>query len=269
LKFEGRAAFVTGAGGGIGGAVARRLVEEGAAVAVVDLDGEKARAVAQEIGGNSGHAVPLEVDITNEDAVKGAVGQARRQIGEIDILVNSVAGDPNEGVHDLAHEEWDRDFDVTLKGPFFCIKHCLPGMIARRRGCVVNVATVGAFLALGNEAYAAAKAGLVSLTKSVAVRYGPVGIRCVGIAPGTILTGAPAEQKRLERDPEVFDRLLKWYPIRRLGKPDDVANAVLFLASEEADWITGCVLPVDGGLLAGNIPMIQDLVGDWPELAEE
>jgi len=149
---------------------------------------------------------------------------------------------------------------VVLKSVFLCSKAVLRPMIDRRRGVIVNIASVNGLSALGNEAYSAAKAGVISLTQGIAVRYGGQGIRCNAIAPGTIRT--PIWQTRMDRDPEVFERLVKWYPLGRVGEPDDVANAALFLASEEASWITGTVLPVDGGLLAGNFRMTRELLAE-------
>jgi len=139
----------------------------------------------------------------------------------------------------------------------------LPGMIARRRGVIVNIASVNALAYFANEGYSAAKAGMISLTRSIAVRYGNEGIRCVAIAPGSIRT--PAWQDREEKDADVFERLKKWYPLGRIGDPEDVASAALFLASDEASWITGSVLRVDGGLLAGNARMAGELVAAHDE----
>jgi meso-butanediol dehydrogenase/(S,S)-butanediol dehydrogenase/diacetyl reductase len=150
--------------------------------------------------------------------------------------------------------------DVVLKSVFLCSRAVLPSKIERRGGAIVNIASVNGLSALGNEAYSAAKAGVINLTQGIAVRYGPHGVRCNAVAPGTIRT--PVWQERVKRDPRVFERLVKWYPLGRVGEPDDVANAVMFLASEEASWITGTVLCVDGGLLAGNFRMTRELLAE-------
>jgi NAD(P)-dependent dehydrogenase (short-subunit alcohol dehydrogenase family) len=131
-------------------------------------------------------------------------------------------------------------------------------MIRRKSGVILNVSSVNALGYFGNEAYSAAKAGILSLTRSLAVRYGPSGIRANAIAPGTLKT--PAWEERSSRDPEIFDRVASWYPLGRVGEPEDIANAALFLASDEASWITGVVLPVDGGLLAGTAKFMQEIV---------
>jgi meso-butanediol dehydrogenase/(S,S)-butanediol dehydrogenase/diacetyl reductase len=117
---------------------------------------------------------------------------------------------------------------------------------------------VNALAYYGNEAYSAAKAGIISLTRSLAVRYGPLGIRANAIAPGTLRT--PAWEERRQKDPDVFERLAKWYPVGRVGEPEDVVGAALFLASDEAAWISGAVLPVDGGLTAGNMQMVREMM---------
>jgi NAD(P)-dependent dehydrogenase (short-subunit alcohol dehydrogenase family) len=155
---------------------------------------------------------------------------------------------------------WDLNVDVVLKGAFFCAQAALPGMLERRRGVILNVASVNGLTGIGEEAYSAAKAGMVNLTQNLAVRYGNRGVRVVCIAPGTIRT--PIWDERVARDPQVFDKLAAWYPLGRVGEPEDVASAALFLCSDEASWITGVTLPVDGGLLAGIYRMSDALGGD-------
>jgi meso-butanediol dehydrogenase/(S,S)-butanediol dehydrogenase/diacetyl reductase len=158
----------------------------------------------------------------------------------------------------MEEETWERDLRGVVTSAFLCTKRVLRPMIDRGRGVVVNIASVNGLAYIGNEAYSAGKAAMLNLTQSVAVRYGHYGVRCVAIAPGSIAT--PAWQERVEREPDVLERLVKWYPLRRVGTPDDVANAALFLASDEASWITGTVLRVDGGLLAGNEIFTNELL---------
>jgi NAD(P)-dependent dehydrogenase (short-subunit alcohol dehydrogenase family) len=157
---------------------------------------------------------------------------------------------------------WDKDVDVCLKGVFLCSRRVLPRMIERRKGVILNISSVNGLAYLGNEAYSAAKAAVINLTQSIAVRYGPQGIRANAIAPGTIRT--PIWQERIQKEPNIFERLKRWYPLGRVGEPEDVANAALFLASDEASWITGIVLRVDGGLMAGNGVMTQELLTELP-----
>lgn len=257
-RFDGDVAVVTGAGSGIGAAVARAFAAEGATVVLVDHDRDSAFAIRGQIAGSGGKAEVAVVDVSDGARVKEILLPLLDGLGRVDVLVNNASAAGGDGLVDLPESEWDRDVDVTLKGSYLCTQAVLPSMIARGNGAIVNVASVNGLLHLGQEAYGAAKAGLMQLTKSVAVRYGPHGIRANAVAPGTVRT--PAWSERVRRDPAIFDRLARWYPLRRVGEPEDVTGAVLFLASDEARWITGVTLPVDGGLVAGNLPLAHELL---------
>ena len=262
-RFDDRVTIVTGAGSGIGRETARRLAAEGAQVMVADRDGERAGEVAHEIAAAGGTAIATRTDVSVAGEVAAMAATARESLGPIDLLVNNAAIARGDDVLAIDEATWDEELAVDLKGAYLCAKEALPDMIERRRGAIVNVATVNAFSALGHEAYSAAKAGLVSLTRSLAVRYGRFGVRANAVAPGTIRTAVWRE--RLEKDPQIFEKLAPWYPLGRVGDPEDIAPAILFLASDEAAWITGVVLPVDGGLLAGNYRMSRDLQAEFGE----
>ena len=253
-------ALVTGGGSGIGRAIGHRFAREGAKVIVADRAGERAETVAGEIAAAGGEALAVESDVTDRAAVGATVERAVERFGRVDVLVNnagvSIGGDPVT----MDEATWDLNFDVVLKGAFFCAQAVLPGMLERQRGVILNVASVNGLTGIGEEPYSAAKAGMVNLTQNLAVRYGDRGIRVNCVAPGTIRT--PIWGERLARDPGVFDKLAAWYPLGRVGEPEDIANAALFLCSAEAAWITGVTLPVDGGLLAGSHKMSRDLGGD-------
>jgi len=255
MRFKDHVVIVTGSGSGIGRVMAQKFASEGAKVAVVDWKGEKAEEVAAEIGG-SAHA--FRADVSRGADVKKMVKEVASKLGPVDVLVNNAAIADGDDVLKIDEPTWERDVAVVLKSVFLCSQAVLPSMIDRGGGVIVNITSVNGLSALGNEAYSAAKAGVINLTQGIAVRYGHHGIRCNAIAPGTIRT--PIWQERIDRDPVVFERLVKWYPLGRVGEPEDIANAAMFLASDDAAWITGTVLTVDGGLLAGNYQMTRELL---------
>ena len=254
MRFDGRVVIVTGAGSGIGRVIVQRFAGEGAKVAVVDWVADRADGVTAEIASAGGSALSVHADVSSRRDVDAS------ELGPVDVLINNAAIAEGDDVLQMDEATWDRDVAVVLRSVFLCCRAVLPSMIDRRTGAIVNISSVNGITALGNEAYSAAKAGMLNLTQGIAVRYGAHGIRCNAIAPGTIRT--PIWQARIDRDPVVFQRLVKWYPLGRVGEPDDIANAAMFLASDEASWITGAVLPVDGGLLAGNYRMTRELLAE-------
>ena len=253
-RFDGASVLVTGGGSGIGRAISRRFAADGASVLVADIAGERAEEVAREIGGAA-----VQADVT----VAADVARMVAAVDRVDVLVNNAGGGMADDVLEIDEEEWDKDVALNVKSAFLCSKAVLPGMIERGGGVIVNIASVNGLAFFANEPYSAAKAGLISLTYSMATRYGRHGIRAVAVAPGTIRT--PIWQERVDKEPEIFERLVRWYPLRRVGEPEDVAAAAAFLASDDAAWITGTVLRVDGGLLAGNERMARELVADFSE----
>ena len=258
-RFAGRVAVVTGAGAGLGRAVALRLAAEGAGVLVADLDGARAGAVAREVEAAGGRAHAVAADVAEPAAVEGIARTARDRLGPVDLLVANAARAEDPDLLATTPEGWDRQVAVTLRGPFLCARAVLPGMRERRRGAIVAIGSVNGVGAFGNEAYSAAKAGLASLVRSIAVNYGPDGVRANLVVPGTLRTAAWDE--RLARDPDALERVARWYPLGRVGEVHDVVGPVLFLLSDEAAWVTGAALVVDGGLLAGNGPMTRDILG--------
>ena len=253
-SLDGKTALVTGGGSGIGQAICRRFAADGASVVVADVVGERAEEVAAEVGGRA-----VRADVTVAADVERMVAEA----GRVDVLVNNAGGGMADDVLEIDEDAWDADVELNLKSAYLCSKAVLPGMIERGAGVIVNIVSVNGMAFFANEPYSAAKAGLISLTRSMATRYGRHGVRSVAIAPGTIRT--PIWQERVEKEPAIFERLVRWYPLRRVGEPDDVAAAAAFLASDDAGWITGEVLRVDGGLLAGNERMSRELVANFDD----
>lgn len=258
MRLREKRVVITGGASGIGRAIAERFAAEGAVVAIADLDAAGAARAAVEIAGSGGRAFAFEVDVADEERVADMVGRVERELSGIDVLVNNASNIPHDDLLGMSTEEWDLDVRVALRGPYLCTKHALPGMLVRGSGAFVNITSVNALGFYGNEAYSAGKAGLISLTRSVAVRYGPSGIRANAIAAGTVRT--PVWSHRVELNPNVFDEVAKWYPLQRVGNPVDIANAALYLASDEAGWVTGAVIPVDGGLTGGSYRMTAELV---------
>ncbi|MBM7787097.1 SDR family NAD(P)-dependent oxidoreductase [Tenggerimyces flavus] len=242
LRFEGKAALVTGAAHGIGRAIAERLAGEGARVALADLDLAAAEALASELGGG---AQAVRCDVTDDEDVRTAIGTAVEQLGGLDVLVNNAgqgSGVPfDEG--DDAH--WQQQLDLNLFGAVRCTRAALPQLL-RGKGNVVSIGSVNGIAAFGDIAYSTAKAGLQNLVKNLTKQYGPRGLRFNVVAPGTIRTRNWDGREDMLR--HLAQRL---YPLRRVGEPADIAAAVAFLASDDASWISGITLPVEGGALSG------------------
>lgn len=254
MKFEGKTVLITGAGGGIGARTAARFDAEGAAVAVVDIDADAATAVA----GSLAQGLAITADVSSPEALREAMQTIEERFGGVDVLINNAMSVSETPFLEITPAEVHRDVDVSLLGPFFASQLVIPGMIERGHGVILNVSSVNALGYFGNEAYSAAKAGLISLTRSIASQFGEFGIRCNAVAPGTVATDY--WQMRAERDPQVLEHAAQWYPLGRVGTPTDIAEALLFLASDAASWISGVTLPVDGGLLSGNLAMTKSIV---------
>lgn len=251
MRFSDRVAVVTGGGGrGLGSTVASALAREGARVTVADLDQGAAEDAAQRIRDEGGEAIGLRVDVRDHAQVERMVAQTKDRFGGVDILVNNAFTSCPDSILEADLQAWARDIDVILKGAFLCSRAALPDMLQRGGGAIVHLSSVNAHTYVGASAYSAAKAGLESLSRSISVEFAGLGIRSNVVVPGTFAT--EAWESRRQRHPDILDRLAHWYPTGRVGRIEEIAAAVLFLASEDASWITGAALPVDGGLLAGN-----------------
>lgn len=250
-KLKGKVALITGAAGGIGGAAALTLAEEGAAVALVDLRLEAAESVAQQVTSAGADAVAMEADVADEDAVAAAVERTVDTFGTVDVLLNNAGLALQRSLIETSVEEWERVMSVNLRGSFLFIKHAAPRM--RNGSSIVNIASVAALMAVRESAaYTAAKGGLMSLTRVAAAELGP-GIRVNCICPGTILTAMPEEMLRNRGGGDASTGAAltaEKYILGRLGEPDEIARVALFLACADSSFVTGSVITADGGVTA-------------------
>jgi NAD(P)-dependent dehydrogenase (short-subunit alcohol dehydrogenase family) len=242
-RFAGMVVLVTGAGHGIGRAVAERFGQEGARVVVNDV-ARSADAAAQAIVGAGGEAVGVVADVSKKADVDRLFDSALEKFADVNVLVNC-AGLVNESRHFFDGDEawWDRVLDVNLKGVYLCSDRAARLMARRKGGCIISMSSGGATRAhRGNVAYDASKGGIEAFTRAAALDLAPYGIRVNAVAPGSILTSPATEQEQAERG--------KTIPLGRMGLPEDIADATVFLASHDARYVTGHTLVVDGGLLA-------------------
>ena len=242
-------AFVTGAGAGIGRAIAQRLAAEGARVAVADIDLARAQATEKLIQKGNGTAMAVQVDVTRADAVSAAVGQVHAAFGPIEILVNNAGWDKMELFIDNDPALWDRLIAINLKGVLYCCRAVVDDMIAAGRGKIVNISSDAARVGSTGEAvYAACKGGVISFSKSIARELARHHIMVNVVCPGPTNTPLIAELTSHELGAKIIEATRKTNPFRRLGEPEEIAGAVVFFASADADFITGQVLSVSGGL---------------------
>jgi len=251
--------FVTGAGGdGIGYATCLAFARAGYDVVasdIVSLD-----RTVDDVRATGRRSIGLTMDVCKSKDIERAVSQAMQTFGRIDVLVNNAARSLGTDILEMPTETWYANIELALNSVYLVTKAVLPHMLSSGRpSAIVNVASVNGQSGLGEEAYSAAKAGVINLTQNLAVRYGPQGVRVNCVSPGTIETALWRE--RLAYNPHVLENLKKHYPLGRLGKPENVAEAILFLASEKASWITGVTLNIDGGLMAGSSQLQRDLMG--------
>ena len=255
MRLQGKVAIVTGGSLGIGAGIVRRLVQEGAAVTLdYHIHNDAANAIAQEVQAAGGKVLVVQADVSDVGSVQNLVAQTVQAFGHLDILVNNAGIEQPQPFLEVAQDAFDRQIATDLKGPYFAAQAAARQMVAQGGGgAIINISSVHEDIPMvGNAVYCAAKGGLRMLTRTLANELAPHGIRIVNVGPGAIET--PINKATLA-DPQKHAALLAEIPLGRLGQPNDVANAVVWLASDEASYVTGTTLFIDGGLMiyAGSL----------------
>ncbi len=251
MRLENKVAVVTGGGTGIGEAIAKVFAREGAKVAITGRRKDELERVVRDIERKGGQALALQGSVTNEQNVQEAVVATVRTFGHLDILVNNAGNLFHVApLHEITDEVWDETIDIFLKGVFRFTRAVIPTMIRQGGGSIVNISTIAALKAIPgflNHPYAAAKAGVNMLTKTIAIEYAKAKIRCNAVCPAGVVTPGVAS---MISDPKVREWADAMHPLGRMGMPEEIAEAVLYFASDESRWTTGSILTVDGGVMA-------------------
>lgn len=244
MRFQGKVAIVTGAGKGIGKSIVQKFAQEGALVTVADIHGQSCEETASEINRAGGRAITAVANIAITEDAQKLIETTLQTYGRIDILVNNAGIVRDTKITDMTEADWDQVLDVCLKGAFLCAKYAAPHMIEQQYGKIVNISSRAYLGNPGQANYSSAKAGIVGLTRSLSKELGKHNINVNAIAPGLIETDALKNHPKYEKIKELQKRDT---PIQRIGLPEDVANAVLFFASDESSYISGDILHVSGG----------------------
>jgi NAD(P)-dependent dehydrogenase (short-subunit alcohol dehydrogenase family) len=256
VDFQDKVVAITGASGGIGRELCKYFGDQGAAIAAIDRS-DSVTAFADRLRSEGIRIESATGDIGDAGAVASAFARFAELLGPIDILINNAGVTTNASLERTTPDGFRDDVHVNLNGAYNCTYAVLPAMKTRRAGAIVNIGSVNGLAAFGDAAYSAGKAGMISLTKALALELGRYNIRANIVCPGTVRT--PLWNERASRNPAVLTQLTRWYPLGRIVEPIEVVRAVAFLASDAASAITGVVLPVDCGLMAGNIVMAREL----------
>ncbi len=251
-RLEDKIAFITGAGRGIGRAVAQKMAEEGAAVVIAERDAKAGERAARELSQSGHRALFVNTDITDEQQVQAAISQAASHFGQLHILVNNAGVNFYFNATQMSSADWDQAMAVDLKGAWMCAKYAIPRMVEASGGVIINIASVHSSMTTYNMfPYAVAKAGLVGMTRSLALDWARQNIRVLAVSPGWVGTELVEKHFERELDPQLArQRVNQTIPIGRIGTPRDIANLVAFLASDEASYMTGTEIMIEGGITA-------------------
>ena len=270
MKLSGRVAIVTGAGSGIGRGIAQRFAKEGASVAVADVESSACARVAEEIG-KLGMSCPT--DVTSSREVRSLIQDVLERFGKLDILVNNAGRTYQAPVVEMPEEEWDAVVNLNLRGGFLCAKHAAPHLMKSSFGRIINIVTIQGGVPYAS-AYCASKMGLMALTQSLMYELAPYNVTVNAVCPGTVRTTLSAKAIEMKaqlsgvRVQELWDQVEQAIPLKRFCTPEDVANVVAFLASDEAAFVTGALYPVTGGFYGHSIGSARKTTAT-PALAPE
>lgn len=257
-RFNNKVVIITGGSNGLGADIATTIAANGAFVYILDIDQKNGKEVSSLICNSGGMAEFIYADILDYELLKLLVYRINSKHSKIDILINNAGGalPDDDKIYNLSSNTWNHSMNINLNGHFYCSKAVLPYMQKNCSGVITNIGSVNGSFSYGNPSYSAAKSALISLTKSIAVEYGKYGIRCNIVIPGTMKTLAWSE--RVKFKPDLFEKLSKWYPIGRVAELQEITAAICFLSSDEASFITGTSLIVDGGLTAAGDSLLRE-----------
>jgi NAD(P)-dependent dehydrogenase (short-subunit alcohol dehydrogenase family) len=251
MRLRDKVAVITGSGGALGSVAAKKFSNEGAKLVITDINQEGGEKTVSEIKKSGGEAVFVKADLAKVPECEKVIGTAVDTFGNIDILYNNAGFELMKSAHEYTEEDYDNIMDIHCKGSFFCIRYALPEMMKQKSGCIINQGSIAAMVGhIKSAAYCMAKGGLVNYTRYVALEYAPYNIRCNCICPGAAAT-VMMERFKIKY-PELAQQSIGNHPMGRMAKPEEIADAAVFLSSNEASFITGVILPVDGGYLAGK-----------------
>ncbi|MCY4062492.1 MAG: glucose 1-dehydrogenase [Chloroflexi bacterium] len=251
-RLNGKSAFVTGAGQGIGRGIAEQLAANGASVTIAEINEESGNSTADELCHAGCEAQFAQVDIRSEDDIKAGIAAHMERFGALDILVNNAGQNQHFDASKMTVDEWEQSMSLNLRGAWLCAKHALPIMAQQEAGVIVNIASVHATMTMYNFfPYNVAKSGILGLTRSLALDWGKHNIRAVAVSPGWVRTQPAIDYLEQADDPAAEEeRVRNLHPLRRIGEPKDIGALVAFLASDEASYITGTEIVIDGGITA-------------------